>query len=157
MRNSNWTEEDIYLVAELGHSLHLQGRYWEASVIFQGLVAADPENLYCHESLAAAWIALEKLERAIEQLNILLTRQPSDLAVRARRLEAYMLAGNFAAAIRDFEFLEHLLPAHQVRCLELSLEAMARRAVPAGSQRMIDRAIQKNRPSEQLSNTDSDK
>jgi tetratricopeptide (TPR) repeat protein len=127
MRNPNWTEEDIYVVAERAHSLHLQGRYREAGIIFQGLVAADPENQYCRESLAAAWLALDEPEHAIEQLNVLLTRQPGDLAIRARRLEAYLLAGNFPAAIQDFEFLEHVLPSHQVRRLELSVEAAARR------------------------------
>jgi tetratricopeptide (TPR) repeat protein len=133
MRNPNWTENDIYLVAERGHSLHLQGRYRDAGIIFQGLVAADPENQYCRESLAAAWLALEEPERAIEQLNVLLTRQPGDLAIRARRLEAYVQADNFPAAIQDFEFLEHLLPSHQVRRLELSLEAAARRGtIPDG-------------------------
>lgn len=131
MRDAKWTEEDIYLVAERAHSLHLQGHYREAVTIFQGLVAVDPENQYCLESLAAAWLALGEPERAIQQLNILLTRQSSDLAVRARRMEAYLLSGNFSAAIRDFEFLEHLLPAHEIRRLELSLEATARRgAIP---------------------------
>jgi tetratricopeptide (TPR) repeat protein len=127
MRNPSWSEQDIYLVAKRGYSFHLQGRYREAGVIFQGLVAVDPENQYCRESLAAVWLALGEPERAIEQLNVLLTRQPSDLAIRARRLEAYVQAGNFPAAIQDFEFLEHLLPSHQIRRLELSLEAMARR------------------------------
>src|SRR5262249_54281847 len=121
-------ESDIYLVAERAYSLHLQGRYRDAAIIFQGLVAVDPENPYCRESLAAAWLAMEEPERAIEQLNVLLSRQPSDLAVRARRLEAYFMAGNFPAAIQDFEFLEHLLPSHQVQRLELGLEATARRA-----------------------------
>jgi len=127
MRNLNWSEEEIYLIAERGHSFHLEGRYREACVIFQGLIAVDPENRYVAESLAAAWLALGEHQRAVEQLNILLTKQPADLAVRARRMEAYLMGGNFAAAIQDFEFLEHLLPAHEVRRLELSLESWARR------------------------------
>jgi predicted Zn-dependent protease len=97
-------------------------------VIFQGLVAADPQDRYCRESLAAALLGLEEPERAIDQLDVLLTRDPGDLAVRARRLEAYLMAGNFPAAVRDFEYLKHLLPSHQIRRLELSLEAAARRA-----------------------------
>jgi tetratricopeptide (TPR) repeat protein len=128
MRNPGWTQDDIYVVAERGHSLHLQGRYREAVVIFQGLVAADPQDRYCRESLAAALLGLEEPERAIDQLDVLLTRDPGDLAVRARRLEAYLMAGNFPAAVRDFEYLKHLLPSHQIRRLELSLEAAARRA-----------------------------
>ena len=128
MLNPNWTEDDIYRIAERGHSLHLQGRYREAAVIFQGLVAVDPQNHYCRESLAAAWLALDEPERAIEQLNLLLTREPGDLAVRARRLDGFLLASNFPAAVRDFEYLKYLLPAHQVRRLELSLEAAARKS-----------------------------
>jgi len=128
MQKRDWTVEDIYLISERGHSLHLQGRYREAAVIFQGLVAADPLNHYCRESLAAAWLALGEPGRAIEQLNAVLTRDPSDLAVRARRLEGYLMAGDFPAAVRDFEYLRHLLPMHQVRRLELRLEGAARRA-----------------------------
>jgi predicted Zn-dependent protease len=127
MGKPGWSAEEIYLIAERGHSLHLQGRYREAAVIFQGLVAADPDDHYCRESLAAAWLGVGEPERAIEQLNALLVRDHGDLAVRARRLEAYLMAGNFSAAVRDFEYLKHLLPGHQVRRLELSLEAAARR------------------------------
>src|SRR5215204_7735193 len=122
MRKSGWTETDIYLIAERGHSLHLQGRHREAVVIFEGLVAADPQNRYSREALATAWLALREPQRAIDQLNILLTHDPGDLAVRARRLEAYLLAGNFPAAVRDFEYLKNLLPRAQVRRLEISLE-----------------------------------
>jgi predicted Zn-dependent protease len=127
MGKPGWSAEEIYLIAERGHSLHLQGRYREAAVIFQGLVAADPDDHYCRESLAAAWLGVGKPERAIEQLNALLVRDHGDLAVRARRFEAYLMAGNFSAAVRDFEYLKHLLPGHQVRRLELTLEAAARR------------------------------
>jgi len=128
MRKAGWSETDIYLIAERGHSLHLQGRHREAVVIFEGLVAADPQNRYCREALATAWLTLDEPERAIDQLNILLTRDPADLSVRARRLEAYLLAGNFPAAVRDFEFLRNLLPASEVRRFEASLEGGARRA-----------------------------
>jgi tetratricopeptide (TPR) repeat protein len=123
-----WTETDIYLVAERGHELHLQGRHREAVILFEGLVAADPQNHYCREALATAWIALEEPQRALDQLNILLTRDPGDLGVRARRLEAYLLAGNFPAAVRDFEFLRDLLPSAHIRRLEITLEGGARRA-----------------------------
>ena len=126
MRSLHWTDHEVYLVAERAHSLHLQGHYREAGVLFQGLAAVDPENQYCIESLAATWLALGEPERAIESLNILLDRQSGDLAVRARRMEAYLRAGDLAAAARDFEFLHHLLPAHQVRRLELSMEAVRR-------------------------------
>jgi len=123
MQRSNWTEEDVYLIAEVGHSLHMQGHYREAAVIFQGLVAVDPENRYCLDALAAAWLALGKPERAFAHINSLLAREPADLSVRVRRLEAYLQIGKTAAAAMDFAFLEHLLPAGEIRRLELRLEA----------------------------------
>jgi predicted Zn-dependent protease len=135
VQNLNWTEEEIYLIAERGHSLHLEGQYREACVIFQGLVAVDPENPYAAESLAAAWLALGEHQRAIEQLNALLTKQPADLAVRAKRLQAYLMSGNLTPAIQDFEFLEHLLPAHEARRLELSLQSFGYRTASANSRR----------------------
>ena len=126
MRNSNWTEEDIYLIAELGHSLHLQGHYREAAIIFQGLVAVDPENHYCLEALAAAWLALEEPGRAVGHIDTLLARRPDDLSARARRLETVLLLGKLDAAVKDFEFLQHLLPAAETRRLQLALEAAHR-------------------------------
>ena len=145
MRKPGWTEEDVYLIAERGHSLHQEGRYRDAAVIFQGLVAVDPENHYCRESLAATMIALGEPERAIEQLDVVLKHQSGDLAVRARRLECYLLAGNFPAAVRDFEYLKHLLPSHQVGRLEMILEAGARKAtLPRG--RSISGAIEERLP-----------
>ena len=126
MRNPNWTAEDIYRVAERGHSLHLQGRYREAAIIFQGLIAADPDDRYCREALAAAWLALDEPERAIEQLNVCLQRQPSDLSARVRRVEAFLLAGNVAGAARDYEYLEHLLPSREARRLKLTMESAGR-------------------------------
>src|SRR5690242_5345901 len=99
MRNPNWTPEEIYRIAERGHGLHLQGRYVEAAIIFEGLVAADPDNRYCRDALAAAWLALDRPENAIEQLDYWLMREPSDLGMRARRLEAFLMAGDFPSAV----------------------------------------------------------
>ena len=132
MRSPHWTDHEVYLVAERAHSLHLQGHYREAGVLLQGLAAVDPENQYCIESLAATWLALGEPERAIEALSILLARHSGDLAVRARRMEAYLMAGNLDGAARDFDFLQHLLPAHQVRRLELTLGATAGRTRMTG-------------------------
>ena len=128
MATSHWPAGDIYRIAERGHLLHMQGRYREAAVIFEGLVAADPGNRYCREALAAAWLALGEPPRALEQLDVLLSDAPGDLAVRVRRSETYLLAGDRNAARSDLEFLRHLLPRSEIRRLELALETGAAQA-----------------------------
>ena len=128
MRRPGWTEEDVYRIAERGYSLHLQGRYREAAVIFEGLVAADPENSYCRQALAAARLALGEPQRAIDQLSPLIHRNPDELAARTRRFEAYLQAENLAGALADFELLRRLLPRSEFRRLELLLEAAVSKA-----------------------------
>jgi tetratricopeptide (TPR) repeat protein len=125
MRKPGWTEEDIYMIAERAYSLYLQGRYREAAVIFEGLVAADPDNRYCRDALAAVWLAVGEPEKAVEQLTFLLRLRSDDLAARARRLEACLEAGNRTAALADFEVLKDLLPRSEVQRLRFRLEAAA--------------------------------
>ena len=102
MRNPNWTEEDIYRIAERGHSLHLQGRYREAAVIFQGLIAVDPRRSTTAGKLwpLPGWPWTNPSARSSN--STVLTRQPGDLAVRVRRVEAYLLAGDFSGGDPGF-------------------------------------------------------
>jgi tetratricopeptide (TPR) repeat protein len=124
MAATGWSAEDIYRIAERGHSLHLQGRYLEAAIIFEGLVSADPENRYCREALAAAWLALGEPHKALEQLDMLIREAPGDLAARVRRSEAYLQVGNRGAARSELEFLRRLLPGSETRRLESALETV---------------------------------
>ncbi len=121
-----WTQDDIYRISERGYSLHQQGRYREAAVIFDGLVAVDPHNDYSREALAAACLALGEPERALEQLDIVLARDSGHLSARARRFEAYLEMEDFSGAKSDFDILKHLLPGHEVRRLGLRLETAIR-------------------------------
>jgi tetratricopeptide (TPR) repeat protein len=125
VRKPDWTEQDVYMIAQRAYSLYLQGRCREAAMIFEGLVAVDPENRYCRDAFAAALMAVGEPEKAVEQLTILLRRESDDLAVRARRLEACLQAGNHTAALADFEALKDLLPRSEVRRLRFRMEAAA--------------------------------
>ncbi len=121
-----WTQDDIYRISERGYSLHQQGRYREAAMIFDGLIAIDPQNDYGRDALAAACLALGEPQRALEQLDMILARDSGRLSARARRFEAYLEIQDFASAKADFDILKHLLPAHEVRRLGLRLETAIR-------------------------------
>src|SRR5688572_11777181 len=101
----SWTDDEVYLVAVRGHSLFLQGRYAESAAIFEGLHAVRPRDFYCANALAALYIQLGQIERAIDILSEALSSQPDHLETRARRCEAYVMAGRLAEARKDGEVL----------------------------------------------------
>lgn len=101
-----WTEEDIYRVAKRAHSFYLQGRYDEAGIIFEGLVAIDPANRYCRLALAVLYMTKGKVQQAVAQLSDLLGLYPEEVGARARRCEAYLELGLLKEAEQDWEHLK---------------------------------------------------
>ena len=116
------------MIAERGYALHAEGRHREAAIVFEGLVAIDPDDRYARDALAAACLALGEPHRALEHLDILLHQDPSDLNARSRRAEARLEAGDVSGALSDLDQLRHLLPSREVRRLELHWEAARKRA-----------------------------
>jgi predicted Zn-dependent protease len=84
----NWTAEGLYLIAERGRLLFLQGRLQEATIVFDGLLALDPDNWYYSQALAAIYIKYGQPDAALRLMDDLLSRDPSDLESRIRRCEA---------------------------------------------------------------------
>ena len=120
MRQFGWTDEDVYLVAERGWHLYLQGRYVEAATIFDGLLAVDPENSYAAGALAGTWIAMGRPDMAVERLNAFLALRPGDMETRARRCEALLACGRQEEAKADWQALPH---KQRFAALALRLEA----------------------------------
>jgi predicted Zn-dependent protease len=117
-----WSEDEIFHVAGRAHSLYLQGRYREAAVIFEGLVAADPESRYCANALAACLEAMSDHARALQYLNRLLARYPDDVEGRVRRCEALLGLSRTEEAAADAAYLRRTAVAQAVR-LDLRLQA----------------------------------
>ncbi len=132
---SGWTTEDVYRIAECGHGLYREGRYREAAVIFEGLVAVDPANVYCRESLAALYLILEYPEKALAQLNDLLERDTGHIGARARRCEAWWRLGRRAQAELDFERVKGAGAPMLAARLRLLLESPPGRQLPPAAER----------------------
>ncbi len=81
---ATWTNGEIELVAERAYQLHLQGKHADAAIIFEGLLAIDPRNLYCLEALAALSLKLGSAEKALQYADRALALSPK--AVRGARL-----------------------------------------------------------------------
>jgi predicted Zn-dependent protease len=105
---ASWTTEEIELVAERAYQLHLQGKHLDAAIIFEGLLAVDPRNVYCMEALAALSLKLGSPENALEYANHALAFAPSQVEALACRCEANLLLNRFAAAQQDLESIEEL-------------------------------------------------
>ena len=123
MPDMGWTAEEIYLLAERGYAFYRQGHYQEAAVIFEGIKALDPLNLYARTALAAICLELGDAERAVDELSFLLHSNPADHEVRARRCEAYCHSGKWAEARQDLAILRRNGNHHHVRRLTCCLEA----------------------------------
>ena len=89
MPETKWSEEEVYLLADRGYALYLQGQYEASAIIFEALTVIDPSNAYCRNALATVSIALGDTQRAVKELSILLEQNPANLEARARRCEAY--------------------------------------------------------------------
>jgi predicted Zn-dependent protease len=117
-----WTEEEVFLVAERGHALFLQGRYAESTIIFEGLLALDPSNVYCANALAALYIRQDQPSKAVHLLTRLLETYPNDLESRARRCEALILIGRVGEARKELSTLRRSAKSTWAR-LEALLES----------------------------------
>ena len=124
--NSDWTSHEMYLIASRGHALYLQGRYREASMVFEGLVAIEPSNRYFRVALATIYVAQEDLERALEELNQLISRYPNDPEARTRRCEVCLRLERKSDAQDDLNYLSLRETSH-VRRLRLLMATVASR------------------------------
>ncbi|MBI1789379.1 MAG: tetratricopeptide repeat protein [Acidobacteria bacterium] len=126
-----WTDADVYQVADRAHQLYLQGRYREASILFEGLVAVDPESRYCGNALAGCLMSLGDASRAVQVLNRLLARYSDDLEGRVRRCEALLQLGRVGEAAADLQTLRQRNARSHVQRLELRMEAARSGLLPA--------------------------
>jgi tetratricopeptide (TPR) repeat protein len=107
-REPVWTREEVYYIAERAHRLYRQGRFHDAGILFEGLTAIDPENVYCRKALAAICMALREHGAAVRHLNAILLRDRFDGEALAGRCEALIAMKELAAARRDFQSLSTL-------------------------------------------------
>lgn len=101
-----WTDREIELIAERAYQLHLQGRNQDAFVIFEGLLAIDPQNVYCLQALASLYLMFDAPQKAVEYASQALAFSPGHIEALACRCEAYLRLKQFGAAQQDLELLK---------------------------------------------------
>src|SRR5215471_10117046 len=118
-----WSKEERYYIAERGYRLYCEGRLPEAGILFEGLVALDPGDAYCHKALAAIHICLGRPELAIQHLDLAIARDRHDAGALAARCEALIIVLDLDSARRDLDSLASIPHgAEDARRLELCLQ-----------------------------------
>jgi len=115
-REAEWSREEIYYIAERAHHLYRQGRFDDAGILFEGLTAIDPENVYCRKALAAVYMALREYGIALRHLTGVLSRDRFDAEALAGRCEALIATKDLAAAHRDLQLLSTLPAGFENSC-----------------------------------------
>lgn len=100
---SEWTTEEMRLVADLGYALAEQGREQEALTIFEGLTALAPATAYFQAALGALRLRLGEPQLAVGHLDAALATDPHNISALVNRGEACLQLGEYAAATRDLE------------------------------------------------------
>ena len=137
-----WTNGEIELVAERAYQLHLQGKHVDAAIIFEGLLAIDPRNLYCLEALAALSLKLGSAEKALHYADRALALSPRDLEALACRCEANILLNRLAAARQDLESINRLRAKSHAARLSLRVaqaEKFSSNLLPDATSAELDR------------------
>jgi predicted Zn-dependent protease len=99
-KSAVWTEVDIYLVASRAYDYAMQGRYQEAGVLFDGLLAVAPDNAYVRRSLAALHLKTGQALQALSVLDQAGVVNPTP-AHRRLRLDALLALEWFAEAAQE--------------------------------------------------------
>jgi tetratricopeptide (TPR) repeat protein len=100
---AEWNKDEIRIISEIAYSLAQQGRYAEAVVIFEGLLAIAPATAYFQAALGALNLRLKNTPKAIEHLNAALKIEETDVVSLVNRGEAYLLSGSVEQARMDLE------------------------------------------------------
>jgi tetratricopeptide (TPR) repeat protein len=85
------------------HALHSQGKYHEAEIISDTMLAFDPDNAYLHVLLASSCHHQKKFPKAIQGYTRAIELQPEDIASFVNRGEIYLRSGKFIEAFEDLK------------------------------------------------------
>lgn len=118
---SKLDEHDLYRLAEWGYGCYQQGDLERARVIFSAILELKPGESYASRGLAAVALQQDHPEEALQLMARVLERNPTDMAARARLVEALISAGRLAEAQQGIASLQNRLESPDFARLELKL------------------------------------
>lgn len=96
------TREQLFQLADVGHTKFKHGRLDEAEKIFQGLIVLDHRNAYFHGMMGAVHQKLNRPIEAIMEYSQSLKINKRDISTYVNRGELYLRHKNYKKAAEDF-------------------------------------------------------
>jgi Flp pilus assembly protein TadD len=87
------TFEEAKAIAQVGCDLAAAGRYEEARILFEGLVAGNPKDSASRAALGTVYQKLGRLQDAITEYSAALERDPRNPVALVNRGELYLRQG----------------------------------------------------------------
>jgi Flp pilus assembly protein TadD len=88
------TFEEAKAIAQVGCDLAGAGRHEEARILFEGLVAGNPQDSASRAALGTVYQKLGRLEEAITEYSAALERDPGNPVALVNRGELYLRRGD---------------------------------------------------------------
>ena len=126
-----FSQQRLYEIATIGHTLLNEGKLPAALDIFKGLVAASPYDSVFHCNLAAAYVQLQRLPEAMSEYTQALELNVANVDALVGRSELLLRAGKVGEALHDIQLALEFDPnlqretTQRARANLLLLQAMA--------------------------------
>jgi len=105
-----YTDDELYSIARLGHQFFMQGKIQEARVLFQGLYAVCPTDVYFAKALGVVELAAGNAQDALAAFDIAVRLAPQDASVLIGRAEVKLAMQQRKPAAEDLMLAMRLLP-----------------------------------------------
>lgn len=107
--------DQMVMLTEMAYTFFQEGRYEEARVLFEGLVALDMNNAYFYRALGAVAQRMGKNDTAIRYYQRALKLNDSEPEVWANMGEILLVEGELERALGCLEKAETLFRLHHPR------------------------------------------
>lgn len=131
------SRDKLYEYATIGHQMLQAGRTQAALRIFEGLVAASPQDTVFHAQLGATFLTLERVDEAFESYDMALRFNNGNVDALVGRGEIHLRRGGVPEGLKDLSRAIELDPGLQRRSTQraratlLALKRQAEQVKPA--------------------------
>lgn len=98
-----YTESELGTIAQIAYFMMMQGKYREAKILFEALIAIEPSNEYYYRALGLLAQKQGHSDAAIQQFGYAIQLAPNRPQAYVNRAEIYISLGNLELAEQDLK------------------------------------------------------
>jgi len=89
----NYSDDELMAISQVGYHFLMQGKNEESRIIFEGLIALDPQNDFYYRALGVVFQRLGDFERAMTQYSYAQRINPGSPYSYVNRAEIFISQG----------------------------------------------------------------